>query len=1449
MPFDVTIILPSNLSSGYLQSEFINSGDTYTSNKYSKDPSLDNNKNTLTFSFEVRDKATRSLSTFTRIKALYLSNDQQFDPASTIAITNFPSTAYTFDNTFNYEYTFNPLYFFDRTLTQGSMSTPTAGGTGLFKVYNWPLSASGGLSTVYLKALLEGPNGEDIEYPQGYGVFDQILWEGEIPVNPTNPEIPSGKVGWVGKNTLVSFTSGNQSSAQQAHNGIGRYLSSLYEVSNTTGTFDAYSAKSSTKRSILPSASIASTSLQSYRYNGSTYSSASLSLGANIGLTSQSFGKGAFFYSNTKLIPSSDKTDFYTQAGFSYTTSGVAVTTQVYLKLYAAPETAANSNEIVCRLDVPNDGAPISYLYTVSNGTISTNKQITNLPNSVLPLIKSGGLIEMYYSSMGTTNICMVEAYFTPYLDQSSASTKSYLLSNAMLTSFGTSSIGSAFGCQISSSVGTSFDGGIILDELFMAQGKAKLSVDVGDCSLDDIDMMSYPSFDIPHSWSEYENEDFLYLTDAPSGLTVSKTTSAESVSVSKIDSTSAYEVNAFYEMQFYKPSFSGRSIFEVEIIHGSDDFYVAFSPVSSYRSHTEKNLTVNWDRPFGVRCDENYAYTDAPLNAETVLVKFSGEKNEITVSQRTSDNKLTKHVLRSYTPSSEKKKFVFEITDQVPNGYKGRYKTKHPVGSWLSVKETTSSNINLLGSVNMLMSLTSNSYGLGYFAALGWKESSYSSSNNQIFKVKYSGVPNIYKEKYDNDSSIRSVLLADEGLTNSSHYLGQKLLSGQTDFVGFNYKNALTIPVKTFNAAVGTTSALPNSPSFASNTFTSGTATTLYIDGYNLSENDVILVKNESTGTRNGLYYVSRVGTASTTWQLKRSTSFDSSDEVVSNTLVRVDNGSTNKETKWYLTTPDPITLGSTGVTFSNTSTVPTNVQVATTGTSITVSSLESLTIDDISISSLSVGSYVLVKDQVTQTENGIYQKSTTGWTLVSALYDAPFKVVQGTVNANTYWYKTRIPVNGEILDRFVSTTYFKNMTVSEISPFISATKPGLFEFKVNWEDYDTPFPINDIKVRFYANSGSLPDSTVPLTSWKGVSYNPYVAGFSVAPNNHLVQVKFSESEWNTTVSQSDSIWVAINIPFNSSLAEANGKNFNNRDYIYNEKFSGYKIANNLWHKLHARYEEKSINSVDGNSQNFRVRAISHGELSSFATNISTTSLVDITAPSYNNDVPYVTVAEESNLRSLQISISTEDNKSGLLAFRVGKEIDNSYIQYTPWLPWDKYVVSSVNQYFIYLHGHLNYYNSGPAFDAFAKQNIGFSGSRKIWVQVMDYMGNISESNPLTFVASSQALVDTQPPLGGINFYDPRTNQIVDFTNLKNAWMKTSAYDLVTGIKDFKIRKLLDSGAGSWSEWTPFGPYVKVDFSGEDDGVKKVEIKYRDFGNNITQPEVKWNPIKRPKV
>ena len=1451
MPYNVSIILPNNLTSGYLQSEFINLGQPYSSNSYSKDPTLDNNKNTLTFSFEVRDSGTRELTYLRRIKTLYISNDPEFDPTSTVAITNWPSSSYVYDPDFDYEYTLNPLYFFDNTLTQGTMATPTAGGTGLFKVYNWPLSANGGLSTVYMKAILEGPNGTDIEYPMGYGIFDQIRWEGQIPVNPDFPEIPSAKAGYVGKNTLLSFVSGNQVAAQTESSGIGRYVASVYEISNTGGTYDAYSAHNNIKRTLIPSASIASTTLTTYRYYDGNYNASALSLGANIGLTSASYGKGAFFYSKTKLNPSTNKTDFYTQAGFSFTTSGVAVTSQAFMKLYAAPDTSANGNEIVCRIDIPNNSNPVAYLYTRTNGSDSANKQTTTLPHSVLPLLQSGGVMEMYYSSMGTTNLCLVEAYYTPYLDQSVASRKSYLLGNTILSSFGSSSVGSAFGYQISQATGTTFSGGLVVEELFLAQGKSKLSIDIGDCTNDDIAIINAPVTEIEYGWIDSVNEDFIVLTDAPSDITFATNITSELYEIDKIDSTNTHTVPMHYELQLYKPSLSNRCRFELAFKHGSDDVYVAFSSVSSFRSHTQNNLTVNWDRPFGVRCDDGYAYTDAPLNAPTILVKFSGEKNEVSVSYRAEDNKLKRQVLRSYQPQADITKFLFEITDQLPNSYTGRFKNKTYTGTYLLVKELTGSGINVVGVVDMLLPINSNTSGLGYFASFGVRKSSYNADGSTYFQdLKWSGIPNLFKEQYDNDSTIKTTLLSDEGFTNSKHYLGQKLLSGLTDLIDYQYETASTLPKLTLDATYYTFSALPNTPSYSSNRLTAGTAGTLILNGqFVTSTTDYILVAGQATTSQNGVYYQSRVGTATTTWRLDRVPEMDTSAEVNSGMLVRTPMDYNLASTKWYLTTPDPITLGSSDLSFSATKPVPDQISLATTGSNISIANITSLTIDGTALSSLAVGSKILVKDQIENTENGVYIKSVSGFAITSTEYNVPIRVTGGTINANTNWYKSNVTFNGNLVDRFVSTTFFKSISVGEISSFISSTKPKLFEFKLHWNGFDKSFLLEELKIRFFKNIGSLPDYSNPLTSWKSVSYNPFVAGFTNSPNNNLIQVKFDDSDWTDTVAQSDVIWVAITIPFNSALGRANGIELSNVDFIQNGEFSGYRRANNLWHKLHTRYEEKARNSTQSNAIQYRVRALSHGNISSYPTKLSSPSQVDITPPLYSGDAPNILVATESTLRMVQLSIQAEDNDSGILAFRVGKEIDNSFINYTPWLPWNKFIVNDQNSYYLYLYGHLNYYALGPQNTSFQNQNIGFSGQRKIWVQLMDYMGNVSESNPLSFVATSQALVDTQEPYGTVTFFDPKTNQETNISNLPESWMKIDGFDLVTGIKDFKIRRLLDTGNGDWSEWIPYSPYVKVDFTGESDGVKKVEIKFRDFGNNITQPEVKWNAIRRPKV
>jgi hypothetical protein len=87
-------------------------------------------------------------------------------------------------------------------------------------------------------------------------------------------------------------------------------------------------------------------------------------------------------------------------------------------------------------------------------------------------------------------------------------------------------------------------------------------------------------------------------------------------------------------------------------------------------------------------------------------------------------------------------------------------------------------------------------------------------------------------------------------------------------------------------------------------------------------------------------------------------------------------------------------------------------------------------------------------------------------------------------------------------------------------------------------------------------------------------------------------------------------------------------------------------------------------------------------------------------------------------------------------------------------------------------------------------------------------------------------------------------TNNKVLLTNKTNSWLKVNGTDTVSGIKDFKIRRVYNDGPSTWSNWQMYNSYAPVLFTNESDGVKKVEIAFRDYGNNITQPEVKWNKI-----
>lgn len=85
----------------------------------------------------------------------------------------------------------------------------------------------------------------------------------------------------------------------------------------------------------------------------------------------------------------------------------------------------------------------------------------------------------------------------------------------------------------------------------------------------------------------------------------------------------------------------------------------------------------------------------------------------------------------------------------------------------------------------------------------------------------------------------------------------------------------------------------------------------TLTVDGVALVNGDRVLVKNQTTQTQNGIYIVS-----SGAWT--RAADFDSSADASPGSFVFVEEGTTQADTSWVLSTNGPITLNTTNLTFT---------------------------------------------------------------------------------------------------------------------------------------------------------------------------------------------------------------------------------------------------------------------------------------------------------------------------------------------------------------------------------------------------------------------------------------------------------------------------------------------------------------------------------------------------
>jgi hypothetical protein len=83
-----------------------------------------------------------------------------------------------------------------------------------------------------------------------------------------------------------------------------------------------------------------------------------------------------------------------------------------------------------------------------------------------------------------------------------------------------------------------------------------------------------------------------------------------------------------------------------------------------------------------------------------------------------------------------------------------------------------------------------------------------------------------------------------------------------------------------------------------------------LTIDGITLVAGDRVLLKDQTAGSENGIWVA-----ASGAWS--RATDADEDDEVTQGLSVDVVEGTVNGQTRWLLTTADPITVDTTALTF----------------------------------------------------------------------------------------------------------------------------------------------------------------------------------------------------------------------------------------------------------------------------------------------------------------------------------------------------------------------------------------------------------------------------------------------------------------------------------------------------------------------------------------------------
>lgn len=148
---------------------------------------------------------------------------------------------------------------------------------------------------------------------------------------------------------------------------------------------------------------------------------------------------------------------------------------------------------------------------------------------------------------------------------------------------------------------------------------------------------------------------------------------------------------------------------------------------------------------------------------------------------------------------------------------------------------------------------------------------------------------------------------------------LATPIAAGDGATKGYVDGKATGLDVKA-SCIVATTEALPActpAGSGVGKTLTADGVGVLTIDGIATVLNDRILVKNQVTGSDNGIYKVTTEGEVGVAFVLTRAIDFDEDVEVTAAAYTFIEKGTTLADQGWVLTTDDPITVDTTALVF----------------------------------------------------------------------------------------------------------------------------------------------------------------------------------------------------------------------------------------------------------------------------------------------------------------------------------------------------------------------------------------------------------------------------------------------------------------------------------------------------------------------------------------------------